>query len=70
MSTFILDKLVFQETLPIYVIFNLLVSFICIMSGYLYAYMAAFRGTDNHSLDFNEKIALSLEIIFTTHIVL
>ena len=68
--SYFLDKLVFEETKPVYVAFNVIVSLICIFSGYLYAYMAAFRGLNDEDLDTMEKLALGLEIIFAAHFIL
>ena len=63
--------MVFQESQPAYQIFNLVISLFCIFSGYLYAYLAAFRDSK-----FDEKykkleiLALVIEVIFLFHLVI
>ena len=60
----------FEETNPAYVTFNLLVSAFCTLSGYMYAYMAAFRSEEVSGFDMLEKEALLLELVFVTHFIL
>ena len=42
-DTNVLDYLVFEDSVPLYQILNVVISVCCILSGYLYAYLAAFR---------------------------
>jgi hypothetical protein len=63
--------MVFYDSQPAYQIFNLVISLFCIFSGYLYAYLAAFRDSKFDDKYKNlEIIALVIELIFLFHLVI
>lgn len=42
----VIDMLIFSENNSVYQVFNIMVSFLCLFSSYLYLYIAAFRFSD------------------------
>ena len=60
----------FEDSQPVYQIFNVVISVWCILSGYLYAYLAAFRDSRfDDQYQHLEVLALFIELIFLLHLI-
>lgn len=65
------EFLVINEENLLYVLFNMLVTILCLVSGYYYGSMAGFRYSDvNANSYYNRVIILSFESIFFVHMLL
>ena len=66
-----MDYFVFVETQSLYQIFQVCISLLYILSGYFYAYLAAFRDTKfDDYFDHLEILTLVFELLFLMHLVL